>query len=780
MHLATAAGILISGLLLAWLVNRLPGTATTTHRRGSDWDVLVLTAILLLFFWPVFLKGYVFPKGGGDLWGQLYPVWSFVARQLRNGVFPLWDPLLMAGDPIVSEAQYGLLNPLNWFLFSQSPPAVDLVLWRGMVNLLLAGVGMVLFLVRSPVLQLRRPAALVGAIAYMLADPFVVHLGHPQINDAMAWLPWSLLAIDAALSVRQKWRLPLAGLPVALMILAGHGQIALYGLITLLLYGLWRSLLPSDREPADRRPLRARLDGLARLALVAAVGFALAAPMLFPAIERMPWTNRALVPQEQRHGYEFFPALMADSLAPHLHGRGADGWWPSRDRVETAYVGAITLFLAALGMLHYRRRGLFWLGLGGLALLFALGYQTPLYPAVAGWPFFTDLWKTARAIFVTTFALAVLGALGMEALLSSEHRGGRAVWIGGLAAGGLGLIVVAPNLLETVPSGRAFRMALANLRLVAVLALVVAAIAWWAGRRRSRWMPGAIVLLLATELVTTGALAETDASVPLGATNAEHGAALAFLRSDPGWFRVDAQDRARHLWSPESLHVQGFETLQGSGNPLSLWPFEQFYWTQPTKEAPGYRLLGAKYIVVTKGAPPPGQGMWPVFTEDPQIDLYLNTLALPRAWLVYHAEPVNSYEAAWRRVQEPSFDPERVAVVENGPPLSGAGSGRIEVVRYSPNKIHMIVHTDTAALLILSDVYYPGWEATVDGTPVPIYRTDVTFRGVPVPAGSHQVRLRFWPRSFRLGLALGSGALALVLTAAIATCLLGRRSHNRS
>jgi hypothetical protein len=775
MHLATAAGILLSGLLLAWLVNRIPDTATPGRRITSGWDVLVLTAVLLLFFWPVFLAGYVFPKGGGDLWGQLYPVWSFVARQFRHGVFPLWDPLLMAGDPIVSEAQYGLLNPLNWFIFAQSPPAVDLVLWRGMINLLLAGVGMYLFLVRSPVLNLRRPAALVGAIAYMLADPFIVHLGHPQINDAMAWLPWSLLAIDAALSLRQKRRLPLAGLPVALMILAGHGQMALYGLIVLLLYGLWRSLMPAEGASAQRTPLRARLGRLARLALVAAVGFALAAPILFPAIERMPWTNRALVPPEQRHGYEFFPALMADSLAPHLHGRGADGWWPSRDRVESAYVGAITLFLAALGVMRYRRRTLFWMALGGLALLFALGYQGPLYPAMADWPFFTDLWKTARAIFVTAFAVAVLGALGMEALLSSERRGETRMWIGGLAAGGTALMIAAPGLLQAIPSGRAFHVALANLRLAAALALVVAAIAWWVGRRQSRWVPGAMVLLLAAELVTTGALAEVDASAPLGAATEEHGAALAFLRSDPGWFRVDAQDQARHLWSPESLHVQGFETLQGSGNPLSLWPFEQFYWTQPTKEAPGYRLLGAKYIVVVKGAPPPGQGMWPVFTQDPQIDLYLNTLALPRAWLVYRAEPVSSYETAWRRVQEPDFDPERVAVVENGPPLDGTGSGRIEVVRYSPNEVRMIVHTDAPGLLVLSDVYYPGWQATVDGTPVSIYRTDVTFRGVPVPAGSHQVQMRFWPRSFQLGLALGSGALVAVLAAALAAYLSSRR-----
>jgi len=56
-----------------------------------------LIVFSLFAFWPALLADHVFPKGGGDLWGQLYPVWSFVAGQVRQGIFPLWDPLLMAG-----------------------------------------------------------------------------------------------------------------------------------------------------------------------------------------------------------------------------------------------------------------------------------------------------------------------------------------------------------------------------------------------------------------------------------------------------------------------------------------------------------------------------------------------------------------------------------------------------------------------------------------------------------------------------------------------------------
>ncbi len=114
-------------------------------------------------------------------------------------------------------------------------------------------------------------------------------------------------------------------------------------------------------------------------------------------------------------------------------------------------------------------------------------------------------------------------------------------------------------------------------------------------------------------------------------------------------------------------------------------------------------------------------------------------------------------------IQDPDFKPEQVATIEDGPRLEGTGSGRIEIVRYSPNQVRLIVHTDTPAFLVLSDVYYPGWRGTVDGEEAPIYRADATFRGIVVPAGSHEVRMDFTPGSFRIGLGLAVGGLLILL-----------------
>jgi hypothetical protein len=122
-----------------------------TRQRRDTWVILFLAGAVVLVFWPIWIRGDRFPMGGGDLWGQLYPVWSYVAAWLRRGIFPLWSTRIMAGDPIIAEPQAGLLNPINWILFLIHPIPPWLVSVRALVPLWLAGTGLYLYLRRSPV-----------------------------------------------------------------------------------------------------------------------------------------------------------------------------------------------------------------------------------------------------------------------------------------------------------------------------------------------------------------------------------------------------------------------------------------------------------------------------------------------------------------------------------------------------------------------------------------------------------------------------------------------------
>lgn len=724
--------------------------------RREGGALLLLAGVVALFFWPLWVAGYRFPKGSGDLWGLLYPVWSFVAEWVRRGVLPLWHNRMMGGDPILADVQYGLFNPLNWPLFLTFPIPQELVLLRGIFPFWLAGAGVYLYLRFSPVWQLRRSSAIIGAVAYMLSDPFVVHLGNPPFNDAMAWLPWILLGIDTA--ARRARGIPMAALAIALLFISGHGQMTLYVALAAGAYALWQ--VTEGGWPGS-------LKRLGRLLIAGLLGTALAAPVLLPGLERLPFTERAGVPLELRRGYEFPPAMLVDFLSPAFHGRRADQFWPTWNRVESGYAGAVALYLAVLGLAGELRHRRTWItsGLGVLAYLLSLGYQGPLYPHLAHFPLFAESWKTARAIFIVAFVMAMMAAQGAE-YLQRGRRKMALLWSAGLLLGGLLLAWWAPKWASIVPAGIYRSRALAGLRIAALLAIITALLGWLISRN-IRWGRAGLILLLMAELVASGAMVEVEPSPQPDTT---HTAALAFLRADSGWFRVDVDTNAWGLWPPVFLQMAGFEVPLSTGNAMDLREFNFLFWSIPQRTHPVYRMLGIKYVIVPKGAPPGGHGIWPVFVDDPTTDVHLNTLALPRVWLVYRTEVVKNYGEALERITSPDFRPEEVAIVENGPRLEGTGSGRIEVGWYGPNNLILTVHTDQPALLVLSDTFYPGWEGSVDGKRVPIYRTNAVFRGIVVPPGTHRVEMRFWPQSLRIGLGLAGMAILLC-----GTCWAGRR-----
>ncbi|MGC9394861.1 MAG: YfhO family protein [Anaerolineae bacterium] len=710
---------------------------------------IFLAGATLLFFWPVWVAGYRFPIGGGDLWGQIHPVWSYVAQWLRRGVIPLWHTGMMAGDPIVAEGQYGLFNPLNWPLFLLSPVPAWAVSLRGMATLWLAGLGMYGYLRHSPVWRLREMAALVGTLAYMFADPFVAHLGHPQFNDAMAWLPWSLWVVDGAM--RRRRAIPLAALVLACLALSGHGQATLYGVLAIGGYALWQAFA-GGLERAPRR--------IGRLALVGVLAVALTMPAMLPGFERLPYTERANVPPTPGE-YEFHLGMWRDFITPLFHGRNHRTFWGPWQRVETGSVGVVALGLALLGLLSRPRwRTAFLWVMGALAVLLALGTRGPLYPLLSSLPLFDATWKTGRAIYVLSFVLAIAAAAGTERLLRAPRlRGLRLVWSAAMLGAAVWIAFSASAWAMLAPDTAAVTRASMGLY-VAAAALATAALLG-VGVRRCRLCRAALLSLVLVELVFTGALADVERSPDIAAD--PHQAATAYLQADAGWFRVDVDSAARGLWSPAALMAAGFAVPQGTGNPMEILMYNQLYWGIPHKGMPAYRLLGAKYIIVPKGAQPGADGIWPVFFDDALIDVHLNTNALPRVWLVYYTLPVETLEAAYAHIFAADFQPAVTATVAHGPLLETPGTGRIEVLAYGPNRAAFYVETSQPALLVLSDLRYPGWRATVDGEAVALYATNGLFRGVLVPAGAHRVEMRYFPQSLRWGLGLLGMSLAVIV-----------------
>jgi len=157
--------------------------------------------------------------------------------------------------------------------------------------------------------------------------------------------------------------------------------------------------------------------------------------------------------------------------------------------------------------------------------------------------------------------------------------------------------------------------------------------------------------------------------------------------------------------------------------------------------------------------------------------IYKNLRALPRAWLVprvISARPAQILEAIRTSVAPDGtpFDPETMAFVEGSFSLDGTGSkaqSSARVVEMSGDKLVVVTEAAAPAFLVLSDVYYPGWVAAVDDRETEVFQTDYALRGVAVPAGKHNVILRFRPSSFYWGLVIAAVALTGLIAVVIRT-----------
>ena len=176
-------------------------------------------------------------------------------------------------------------------------------------------------------------------------------------------------------------------------------------------------------------------------------------------------------------------------------------------------------------------------------------------------------------------------------------------------------------------------------------------------------------------------------------------------------------------------------------------------------------LLNARYVVSQQQLP----GTEVVARDDQTGILILrNPDAVPRGFFVGQTKVIEDAEATWQRLRSDAFSPRRTAILPeplDAPvtPVDSASTTRAELRTFTPPEIEWTVETDAPRLFVASEIYYPaGWNAYLDGEPVPIHRVNYLLRGVHVPAGEHTLTMRFEPASDRIGTYITAVSTALV------------------
>ena len=748
----------------AHLGNRLRGVSWRAVAREAA-CVALLALVAVVFFWPVVSGRAWLPRGGGDSVSFLFPMYRFAADSLRGGVIPFWNPHQYAGAPFLADNQSGLFYPFNLLLFSLWPSfgygGIEALV---VGHFFLAGAAMYACLrLLRPEIPLGRPAALLGALAFMLSDVFVTHIGNLNLIAVAAWLPLAFLGLHRAIFARRPlWRVGWAafgGAALGIATLAGHGQMTFLSAVFLGSYALYQTV-------AARKGW-----ALPLLALLGAVAVALAAVSLFPAAGTLSQTLRAEFDYARSTNYALPPRALLGLFAPDFYGRGT-AFWGDWLRVEVGYVGVLTWFLAAAAVvLRPRRQTLFFVLAGLLFLLLAVGPATPLYPALARLLPVIPFQVPARFVLLSGFCLAVLAALGLEAL------GQPAAWSAGQARALLGGTAVAALAVAAALLLARARLAPSQPEHVAQMTRATLlfgglAVAGWlllAGgvsrRLRTTAVATLTLALLFADLYGLGRYVEIEWNDPTpGFAAGTPG--LAFLHADPGLHRLDI---ATGAWQPNMPMIERLYAARGVYNPLEQANYNVYMGAVGFRGSPQYNVLGVKYVIGGKNDPPGDTTfLIPVFDADPNVTIYLNTLALPRAMVLFNSEVVADHDAAFAATHSETFDPARVVVLESGIGLAQEpGQATIEVSRYAPNEVAFTVTTDRPAYFFLSDTYHPDWQATVDGEPSSIAVANYAFRGIYVDQGRHEIAMRFVPSGWVAGVATTAAALIFLFILAL-------------
>ncbi len=534
---------------------------------------------------------------------------------------------------------------------------------------------------------------------------------------------------------------------------------------------------------------------------------------------------------------ELVTLLVADAFG----GGGATYWGPKTFTAGPHYVGGIVLLLAALALWRYRRGAVWALGLGTLLMTaFALGENFPLLNRLMFnvFPLFDAFRVPETWLSVVALALALLAGLGLfyvarrEPSREDEARKTTSVYVAAGAA--LGLVVVlllgkglffdferpdeyqllvqqivsgnpgvspddprvaeaAQRFLDETTAERAKKFTADAVRTLLFLLLAAGALAAYRKEKLPGWaMQAALAVLVVIDLGGVGRrYLNEDALQP--ARDAERLIArygfddFILQRRDEaggmGRFRVLSLEANPSTNARPSFFHESIGGYHGAKLRLFQDYLDHLLVDRATGRLSenGLDLLNTRYVVAR--SPLPGTRL---VYQDQQtgLSVFENPDAVPRAFFVGQTEVVATPEETWARLQDETFDPNQVALLPEPidfatTPLDSSSTAAVTLQRYGPREIAWQVETDAPRLLVVSEIYYPaGWQAFVDGEAAPIYRADYLLRAVPVPAGAHEVVMRFEPTSYRTGLWVAGVSTALVygaIVALLATAWLRRR-----
>jgi hypothetical protein len=746
----------------------------------------ILLAFILFLFRDILLnRHFLF---GSDFVAFYLGLKQFLFTEIHTRQsLPFWNPYTYSGMPFWAHFESTIFYPLGLLFWLLSPERAF-----GLTVLFHLLLGSVLMHLLSKSFYASPWASFVASAVFILNTFLMATLYDGQMHRIFCyiWIPLILYLLNKALTSPSPWFYgSLAGAAWGTQILAGAPQDAFYTFLAASLFLAWNLKRP-------RKAAHHNAKVISILVLLFFAGSGLAAVQLLPAFEFMGQSVRASLGRYDLITQGSYPPeALITAFLPRFFGNyvNADYWVsgvPWSIPFYNLYVGILPLFLLLFLTRDPSDRSRilqFSASLALLALVLALGSHTPVYRWVSILPGFDKIRAPAKIIMLWAFALALLAGKGMDDLIRLEdkslRRRGCIALCCSLLLAGLSLFflydpsfvlrVFSPFILaEAIPDmmSHAADVMLKEFHRMVFLSLVLVVLFFLLIRLRHHRSRGiiffamSVILVLDLGHVNWGAVRYKDEvydwmlQAKTGLDNT--------IGKDRELFRVGSFEFGM---GPNIEMVMGYQTV-GGYTPFFLhryYEYINFYTEGHLPEAWVYffygrhprtrlmDLLNLKYEILYD------QGSYT-----------LRNTCLPRVFLVPEHDVLERSEILHRLIQ-PDFDPKKTVLFEKedeplglrpqaspeaGPP------GLARILSYRPDRLAIETDTPSFRYLFLSEMFYPGWKAFIDGQPTRILRGNYLFRVLEISAGRHQVLLEFDPWTIRAGTGISLLTALLILT----------------
>ncbi len=689
---------------------------------------------------------------------QFIPWTDLAWHQVRSGHLPLWNPYNVLGMPLAFNWQSAVFSvpALVGYLVPVSFAYTAAVLTK----LIIAGTGAY---VLCRVLRLGPLAAAFGGMAFELSGPMIVHAGWPH-TSVTCWAGWILAAVVGILRGSRRMRnVVMLALAVGFAVYGGHPESLVATGVAVAVFVV--AYLVARPRADHGRVVRPLCD----LAVGVVCGFGLGAPLLFPGAQ--------LGVNSVRRNGTGTPAFPLTHL-PNVLLVGLQG----KDFTTTAYVGVVVLAMAVVGTRMSWKRpevpALVAVTVVSTLLTFFSPANSVLHRVPGGQ---TITWS--RAVMLLALALAVLGAIGLDALVRPARERLAVQW----AAGSFTvLLVIVAGLALAAQLDLAGSIQQHQSRLIwpaveSVVGLAVTGFWLWSPRSgahtstrgvRNAQVGGAVLLALETAFLLSAGIpywsvsssyfptnpAITALTRTVGPSLVGFGSCRSLRYNTASKHEVGIRPNANIAYGLHEMAVYDpilpadyfrvWRAAGGQPSPPSLQHLGIFC-AQFTK-APQAREFGVQYVLE-----PPGRH--PLFGVGVTL---VGIFAGERLYYVPASGPATANP-----------------VSAGGAPLPADAQGQPLAVTYpDAASWRVVVDEPTASIVRLRLTAVPGWSATIDGHPLALTSwADGLMLQARVPAGSHVVELHYWPAAFTAGLAV-AGAVAVGGVAVMTTgFVVGRR-----